>query len=102
MSYYEQVVVAACLVGFCLAGMGLAFAWHLRPRPGDQDLIPRSLASVTIMGHRVHIDGRPGAWGVVFPDCPGCCAMGKTVEEALANSAEALADWLRATGKAGA
>ena len=41
----------------------------------------------------VLIDGKPGAYGVVFPDCPGCTAMGETVEEALANATEALADW---------
>jgi predicted RNase H-like HicB family nuclease len=39
------------------------------------------------------VDGKPGAFGVVFPDCPGCTAMGRTVEEAVANAAEALADW---------
>ncbi|HEX5997984.1 MAG TPA: type II toxin-antitoxin system HicB family antitoxin [Hyphomicrobiaceae bacterium] len=39
------------------------------------------------------VDGRPGAFGVVFPDCPGCTAMGRSVEEALANAAEALAEW---------
>ena len=41
----------------------------------------------------VLIDGKPGAYGVVFPDCPGCTAMGETVEEALVNATEALADW---------
>src|SRR5262245_9901568 len=39
------------------------------------------------------VDGRPGAYGVVFPDCPGCTAMSETVEEALINAIEALADW---------
>jgi predicted RNase H-like HicB family nuclease len=39
------------------------------------------------------VDGKPGAYGVVFPDCPGCTAMGHTVEEALQNAVEALADW---------
>jgi predicted RNase H-like HicB family nuclease len=39
------------------------------------------------------VDGKPGAFGVVFPDCPGCTAMGRTVEEAVANATEALADW---------
>ncbi len=102
MSAYEQAVVAVCIFGFAMAAMGLAYAWHLRPRPGDQAPVRRSPAPVTIMGHRVQIDGRPGAWGVVFPDCPGCCAMGNTVEEALGNAAEALTDWLRATGRAGA
>jgi predicted RNase H-like HicB family nuclease len=39
------------------------------------------------------IDGEPGAFGVVFPDCPGCTAMGATLDEALVAAAEALADW---------
>jgi len=39
------------------------------------------------------IDGEPGGFGVVFPDCPGCTAMGATLDEALAAAAEALADW---------
>jgi predicted RNase H-like HicB family nuclease len=39
------------------------------------------------------IDGEPGAFGVVFPDCPGCTAMGSTLDEALVAAAEALADW---------
>lgn len=34
-----------------------------------------------------------GAYGVVFPDAPGAAAMGDTIEEALANAAEALAEW---------
>jgi predicted RNase H-like HicB family nuclease len=39
------------------------------------------------------IDGKAGAYGVVFPDLPGCTAMGKTTDEALANAADALRDW---------
>lgn len=38
-------------------------------------------------------DGRPGAYGVAFPDAPGCAAMGTTREEALRNAAEALTEW---------
>lgn len=34
-----------------------------------------------------------GAYGVAFPDAPGAAAMGDTIEEALANAAEALAEW---------
>ena len=41
------------------------------------------------------IDGELGAYGVVIPDMPGaCCAMGRTVDEALADASEALADFL--------
>ena len=41
------------------------------------------------------LDGELGAYGVVVPDMPGaCCAMGETVDEALANAAEALAEFI--------
>lgn len=39
------------------------------------------------------IDGKAGAYGVVFPDLPGCTAMGKTVDDALLNAAAAMRDW---------
>ena len=39
------------------------------------------------------IDGKAGAYGVVFPDIPGCVAMGKTIDAALANGADVLRDW---------
>ena len=35
------------------------------------------------------VDGREGAYGVVFPDLPGCVAMGYTVEDALINAEDA-------------
>jgi predicted RNase H-like HicB family nuclease len=47
------------------------------------------------------IDGKAGAYGVVFPDLPGCTAMGKTVEQALANAAESLREWIDVTEKNG-
>ena len=41
------------------------------------------------------IDGELGAYGVVIPDMPGvCCAIGNTVDEALAHAEEALIDLL--------
>jgi predicted RNase H-like HicB family nuclease len=40
------------------------------------------------------IDGKAGAYGVVFPDLPGCTAMGKTVELAISNAVEAMRDWI--------
>ena len=40
----------------------------------------------------VFIDGEEGTYGVVFPDLPGIVAMGATIEEALMNAAQALAD----------
>ena len=39
------------------------------------------------------VDGREGAYGVVFPDLPGCVAMGYTVEDALVNAEDALRDY---------
>ena len=39
------------------------------------------------------IDGKDGAYGVVFPDLPGCFAMGSSEDEAIANAAGALRDW---------
>ncbi len=40
----------------------------------------------------VFIDGEEGAYGAVFPDLPGVVAMGESIEEALQNAAQALAD----------
>ena len=41
------------------------------------------------------IDGERGAYGVVIPDMPGaCCAMGDTVDEALATAEDVLADFV--------
>lgn len=34
------------------------------------------------------------AFGVWFPDLPGCVSAGDTLEEAMANAAEALALWI--------
>jgi predicted RNase H-like HicB family nuclease len=39
------------------------------------------------------IDGKRGAYGVVIPDLPGCTAMGKTMDEAIANAAGAAVAW---------
>jgi predicted RNase H-like HicB family nuclease len=47
------------------------------------------------------IDGKAGAYGVVFPDLPGCGAMGRTMDDALANAAEALRDWVEVTEDSG-
>ena len=40
------------------------------------------------------VDGKPGAYGVVFPDAPGCAAMGETYEEALRSAVLALSEWV--------
>ena len=40
------------------------------------------------------IDGEEGAYGVVFPDLVGCCAMGDTIEEAMLNAEDSLRDYV--------
>ena len=45
------------------------------------------------MRYTVLIDGKAGAYGVVFPDIGGCVALGKTIDEALAHAADVLRDW---------
>jgi predicted RNase H-like HicB family nuclease len=47
------------------------------------------------------IDGKVGAYGVTFPDLPGCTAMGRTMDDALDNAAEALRDWVAVTEEGG-
>jgi predicted RNase H-like HicB family nuclease len=53
------------------------------------------------MRYTVLIDGGPGAYGVVFPDLPGCAAMGDSLDEAMVNAAEALRDWVHAVSAQG-
>lgn len=43
------------------------------------------------------IDGKAGAYGVAFPDLPGCAAMGATIDEAIFNASDAMRDWVDAT-----
>ena len=40
------------------------------------------------------IDGKPGAYGVAFPDLPGCTAMGDTLDQAVTEASAALAEWV--------
>ena len=47
------------------------------------------------MRYPVVIDGKPGGYGVVVPDLPGCTSAGKTIEEALQNVVEAIELWVR-------
>lgn len=44
--------------------------------------------------YTVLIDGKAGAYGVIFPDLVGCTAMGVTIEEALGNAQESLREWV--------
>lgn len=48
------------------------------------------------------VDGKPGAFGVVIPDLPGCTSGGPSVDEALRNAVEAITLWVedaRASGE---
>ena len=47
------------------------------------------------------LDGGPGAYGVAFPDCLGCTAMGADDNEAYANAVAALAEWMHDARAAG-
>jgi predicted RNase H-like HicB family nuclease len=47
------------------------------------------------------VDGEPGAYGVVFPDLPGCLAGGATVEEAVADAAKVMPEWAGAVEAGG-
>ena len=40
------------------------------------------------------IDGEPCAYGAVFPDLPGCVAMGCTMDEVVRNAEDAMLDWI--------
>ena len=40
------------------------------------------------------IDGEAGAYGAMFPDLPGCVAMGCTMDEVVRNAEDAMLDWI--------
>jgi predicted RNase H-like HicB family nuclease len=40
------------------------------------------------------VDGKPGAFGVVVPDLPGCTSGGRTIDNALRNIVEAVTLWV--------
>jgi predicted RNase H-like HicB family nuclease len=40
------------------------------------------------------VDGKPGTFGVVIPDLPGCTSGGRTIDAALRNAVEAIALWV--------
>jgi predicted RNase H-like HicB family nuclease len=48
------------------------------------------------------IDGEAGGYGIVFPDLPGCTAMGNTIDEAIGNAANVLRIWVEMTEEQGA
>ena len=48
------------------------------------------------------IDGKADAYGVYFPDLPGCVAMGATLDQAIVSAADAMRDWADVTVEKGA
>jgi predicted RNase H-like HicB family nuclease len=40
------------------------------------------------------IDGKPGAYGVVVPDLPGCTSAAATVDQGLRRAVEAVRLWV--------
>ncbi len=53
------------------------------------------------MQYPVLIESSDSVYGVVFPDLPGCVAVGLTVDEALENAEHAVRDWVECTEEAG-
>lgn len=54
------------------------------------------MPTTSIVRYPAVIDGDRGAYGIVIVDMPGaCCAMGATVDEALAAAEVALADFAK-------
>jgi predicted RNase H-like HicB family nuclease len=53
------------------------------------------------MRYFVLIDGKAGGYGATFPDLPGCTAIGKTIDGAMANAAEVLRDWVEVAEETG-
>ncbi len=47
------------------------------------------------------VDGTEGAYGVIFPDLPGCTSGGASVDEALGEAIEAVRLWIDETVKDG-
>ena len=47
------------------------------------------------------IDGKAGAYGVSFPDLPGCTAMGSSIDDAMNNAAASLRDWVEVAEESG-
>lgn len=47
------------------------------------------------------IDGSAGAYGIVFPDLPGCTSMGVTIEDVITNGVDAMRLWIQCTEEDG-
>ena len=47
------------------------------------------------------IDGEKSAYGVVFPDLPGCNGMGSTIEDAIQDAQDAMPLWMEVMEEGG-
>ena len=47
------------------------------------------------------IEGGGRDYGVLFPDLPGCMAMGSTLEGAISNAEEAMLEWMESMAERG-
>lgn len=63
--------------------------------------LPRSPVGSNSMRYPALIDGKDGAYGVVFPDLPGCLAMGYTIDDALLDAEKAIRQWMDAAEERG-
>jgi predicted RNase H-like HicB family nuclease len=72
---------------------------------GSQDKSPKSRVGGEYgqlqLSYTGLIDGKAGAYGVVFPNLPGCVAIGATIVEAVRNAADAMRDWADVTVETG-
>jgi predicted RNase H-like HicB family nuclease len=68
---------------------------------GSQDKPPKSRVGGEYgqlhLSYTGLIDGKAGAYGVVFPNLPGRVAIGATIDEAVRNAADAMRDWADVT-----
>jgi predicted RNase H-like HicB family nuclease len=49
---------------------------------------------MAVMRYVAIIDGKPGAYGVVVPDLPGCTSQGKTIDAAYRDAIDAVRLWI--------
>ena len=63
--------------------------------------LPRSPVGSNSVRYPALIDGKDGAYGVVFPDLPGCLAMGYTIDDALLDAEKAIRQWMDAAEERG-
>ena len=64
---------------------------------GSQDKSPKSRVGGEYGQLHGLIDGKAGAYGVVFPNLLGRVAIGATIDEAVRNAADAVRDWADVT-----